>query len=68
MKSGYTNLPIKKWKAEQSELNNKQNMLNIEYKKLKEETHNVEQIKRSVEQILRENTPEQKVQNHDIEL
>lgn len=49
--------PVKKWKAEQAELLVQKSALNNDYKKLKAETHEVEIIRREVEQIVRAERP-----------
>jgi hypothetical protein len=60
--------PIKKWKAEQAELLSKKSALNGEYKKLKEETREVEVMRKTVEQIIRENRPREKTRTQGMEL
>ena len=52
--NGRTTLPIKAWKAERDKLFVEKNALYQDYYSLKNETHEVDIIRRSVEYILRE--------------
>jgi len=54
--SGRTSLPIKAWKAERVQLTAEKSRLNQDYALLKNEVHEVEQIRRSVYSLLREQT------------
>ena len=54
--NGRTSLPIKAWKAERVELTAEKSRLNQDYASLKAEVHEVEQIRRSVYSIMREQT------------
>ncbi len=52
--NGHTTMPVKTWKAEQTKLTAEKEALSREYGLLKDETREVEQIRRSVEALLRE--------------
>jgi predicted nucleic acid-binding Zn-ribbon protein len=52
--NGRIEIPLKKWKSEIIRLTDEKDAIYGEYTSLKEETRQVEQIKRSVENILRE--------------
>ncbi len=54
--NGKTTLPMKAWKAERAKLTAEQKVLDQQYAVLKEEVHEVEQIRRSVHSIMREET------------
>jgi len=60
--------PIKKWQSEQAELLSKKTILNNEYKKLKEETREVEQIRREVDTFFRANRPKEKMRDQGLGL
>ena len=62
------NIPVKKWKAEQSELLSKKSALNIEYNKLKEEVREVEVIRNQVERIVKADRPQQRTRAQGMEL
>jgi len=62
------NLPIKKWKAEQTELLSKKSALNGEYAKLKEEVREVEIMRNTVERIVRSDRPQQRTRAQGMEL
>jgi hypothetical protein len=51
--NGHTTLPVKAWRAERARLADGLQKLNQAYVKLKEEVHEVEQIRRGVENIMR---------------
>ena len=62
------NLPIKKWKAEQTELLSQKSALNEEYRQAKEEVREVEVMRKAVEQIVRGNRPQQRIRAQGMEL
>ena len=59
--NGRTQLPIKDWQKEQQELLAKRYALCDEYYSLKEEITSAEAIRRSVENLMRDITPERTV-------
>jgi hypothetical protein len=67
--NGRTTLPTKAWKAERDKLKAERQQLSHRYDKLKGEVKEVEQIRRNVYSILREETRgEQPKKTHDINL
>ncbi len=67
--NGKTTLPLKAWKAEYTELTDKRKTLNQRYVALKDEVREVEQIRRNVYDIMREETRrEQPTRKQDMEL
>ena len=60
--------PVKKWRAEYAELLEKKAALNGEYKKLKEETREVEIMRKTVESIIRAERPQQRTRSQGMEL
>ena len=52
--NGRTALPVKAWREERDRLLGKRDMLYRDYHSLKDETHEVDMIRRSVEYIIRE--------------
>ena len=67
--NGRTTLPTKAWKAEHDKLKAERHQLSHRYDKLKGEVKEVEQIRRNVYSILREETRgEQPKKTHDINL
>ena len=61
--------PVSKWQAERENLTVEKKRLDVEYSKLWHETATLETIKRSVDDILREETvTPQRTRKHDIEL
>ena len=60
--------PIKKWKADQADLLSQKSTLNIEYKKLKAETREVEKIRREVDNFFRANRPKEKSREQGMEI
>ena len=60
--------PVKKWRTEYAELLEKKDGLNAEYKKLKEETREVEIMRKNVEAIVRAERPRQKSQEQGMEI
>lgn len=62
-------LPIRKWETERNKLKTERKQLSYHYDKLKNEVKELEQIRRNVYSILREeNRREQPTWKHDIEL
>jgi len=59
---------VTRWKAEQTEKLATKAALNIEYKNLKAEVHEVETIRRSVDQILHANRAQQRARAQGMEL
>lgn len=67
--NGRTTLPTKAWKAERDKLKAERQQLSYRYDKLKNEVKEVEQIRRNVYSILREETRrEQPKITHDLDL
>lgn len=67
--NGHTYLPIKKWKAEHATVTIEQKRLNSEYVALKDEVREVEQIRRGVYDIMREEMKiAQPIKSRDAEL
>lgn len=67
--NGKTSVPIKAWKTERDKLNAEKQQLSRRYYTLKDEVKEVEQIRRNVYSILREeNGREQPTRKHDLEL
>jgi len=67
--NGKTTLPTKAWRAERDKLTAERNRLNGEYVSLKDEVKEVEQIRKSVDTIMREETRRtQPKRAHDMEL
>lgn len=67
--NGRTTLPTKAWKAERDKLKAERQQLSHRYDKLKNEVKEVEQIRRNVYSILREETRrEQPKITHDLDL
>jgi len=61
--------PVTKWQAERGKLTAEKNRLNQSYVSLKDEVKEVEQIRKSVNDIMREETRrEQPTRKHDMEL
>ena len=66
--NGKTSIPLKSWKAERDKLNGEKKELTRQYYALKDEVKEVEQIRRNVYSILREeNGREQPTRKHDLE-
>ena len=61
-------LPIKQWKAEYAELLSQKAVLNDKYKKVKEDTREVEIIRREVENIVRAERPKQQTRTQGMEI
>jgi len=67
--NGKTTLPTKAWRAECDKLTAERNRLNGEYVSLKDEVKEVEQIRKNVDTIMREETQRtQPKRTHDMEL
>ena len=67
--NGRTTLPTKAWKAERDKLNAERQQLSHRYDKLKNEVKEVEQIRRNVYSILRdESRSEQLTRQQDLDL
>lgn len=67
--NGKTGIPVKTWKAERNKLNAEKQQLSHRYYKLKDEVKEVEQIRRNVYSILKEeNGREQPTRKYDLEL
>jgi len=67
--NGKTTLPTKAWRAERDKLTAERNRLNGEYVSLKDEVKEVEQIRKNVDTIMREETQRtQPKRTHDMEL
>lgn len=67
--NGHTTIPTKAWRAERDKLNADRNGLNSEYISLKDEVQKVEQIRRGVHDILREEMRgTQPAKGHDVEI
>ena len=60
--------PVKKWRTEYAELLEKKAGLNTEYKKLKEETREVEIMRKNVEAIVRAERPQQRTRGQGMEI
>ena len=66
--NGKTGIPLKAWKAERDKLNGEKKLLTQQYYTLKDEVKEVEQIRRNVYSILREeNGREQPIRKHEHE-
>ena len=66
--NGKTGIPLKAWKAERDKLNGEKKQLTQQYYALKDEVKEVEQIRRNVYRILREeNGREQPTRKHEHE-
>lgn len=66
--NGKTTLPIKSWKAERDKLNAERQQLSRRYYALKDEVKEVDQIRKGVYNIMREETHrEQPTHKHDME-
>lgn len=66
--NGKTSIPLKAWKAERDKLNGEKKLLTQQYYTLKDEVKKVEQIRRNVYSILKEeNGREQPARKHEIE-
>ena len=66
--NGKTSIPLKAWKAERDKLNGEKKQLTHQYYTLKDEVKEVEQIRRTVYSILREeNGREQPARKHEHE-
>lgn len=66
--NGKTSIPLKAWKAEHDKLNGEKKALTRQYYTLKDEVKEVEQIRRNVYSILREeNGREQPTRKHELE-
>jgi len=66
--NGKTGIPLKAWKAERDKLNGDQKQLSRRYHALKDEVREIEQIRRNVLSILREeNGREQPTRKHEHE-
>lgn len=66
--NGKTSIPLKAWKAERDNLNGEKKELTRQYYALKDEVKEVDQIRRNVYSILREeNGREQTTRKHDLE-
>lgn len=66
--NGKTGIPLKAWKAERDKLTSEKKQLTRQYYTLKDEVKEVEQIRRNVCSILREeNGREQSTRKHDLE-
>ena len=66
--NGKTGIPLKAWKTERDKLNGEKKQLTQQYYALKDEVKEVEQIRRNVYSILREeNGREQPTRKHEIE-
>jgi len=67
--NGHGKIPYNTWKAERAKRNAERNRLNGEYVSLKDEVKEVEQIRKSVDTIMREeNRRTQPKRAHDMEL
>jgi hypothetical protein len=67
--NGRTEIPLKAWKSERVKLTAEKEKIYRDYNALKDETRKVEQIKKSVENILREDGRESApVRKHGVEL
>ena len=58
--------PLKKWRAEREELSAKRDTIYRGYYSLKDEVREVERIKRTVDEVLREQ-PQKQRKNHELE-
>ena len=68
MMNGKTGIPLKAWKTERDKLNGEKKQLTGQYYALKDEVKEVEQIRRNVYSILREeNGRKQPTRKHEIE-
>ena len=66
--NGKTSIPLKSWKAERDKLNAERQQLSHRYDKLKNEVKEVEQIRRNVYRILREeNGIEQPIREYEFD-
>ncbi len=66
--NGKTGIPLKAWKTERDKLNGEKKQLTQQYHALKDEVKEVEQIRRNVYSILREeNGREQPIRKHEHE-
>ena len=66
--NGKTGIPLKAWKTERDKLNGEKKQLTRQYYVLKDEVKEVEQIRRNVYSILREeNGREQPTRKHEVE-
>ena len=66
--NGKTGIPLKAWKAERDKLNGEKKQLTHQYYALKDEVKEVEQIRRNVYSILREESGrEQPTRKHEHE-
>lgn len=65
--NGRTSIPLKAWKAERDKLNGEKKQLTQQYYELKEEVKEVEQIRRNVYSILKEEGREQPTRKHEYE-
>lgn len=66
--NGKTGIPLKAWKTERDKLNGEKKQLTGQYYALKDEVKEVEQIRRNVYSILREeNGRKQPTRKHEIE-
>ena len=66
--NGKTGIPLKAWKSERDKLNGEKKQLTHQYYALKDEVKEVEQIRRNVYSIMREeNGREQPTRKHDFE-
>ena len=66
--NGKTSIPLKAWKAERDKLNDKKKGLTRQYYALKDEVKEVEQIRRNVYSILKEEKDrEQPTRKHEVE-
>ena len=54
MMNGRTKVPVKAWKRELADLTDQKKVLYYKYTELKDEVKKVEQIRRSVDSIIRE--------------
>ena len=65
--NGKTGIPLKAWKSERDKLNGEKKELTQQYYALKEEVKEVEQIRRNVYSILKEEGREQPTRKHEHE-
>lgn len=66
--NGKTGIPLKAWKAERDKLNVEKKQLTRQYYALKDEVKEVEQIRRNVYRILREeNGIEQPIREYEFD-
>ena len=66
--NGKTSIPLKSWKAERDKLNGEKRELTRQYYALKDEVKEVEQIRRNVYRILREeNGIEQPIREYEFD-